>query len=198
MRHAHWISTHISPLLLAIGLSCSGEPKPEGASAVEEVAAPIVLADVLRLAEPLSAEQVDALMAWTEEEAPEIQAAAATILYRHDPVQYWPQLFAAFTIRDYLDREQGIYHFIPVEDMGAKVDEIEAQYPRDELHPASIFLYTFLHYRDLNQWTETKRNPRLSIARFFRGAYLANMLKGDVGVEAANRIDAETKAAMLA
>ncbi|MGB0954223.1 MAG: hypothetical protein ACPG31_13465 [Planctomycetota bacterium] len=155
------------------------------------------MADVFGMDQPLTPALVEVLLLQTTVGSPEVQAAAAVVLYRHDAEAHWPQLFEAFTIRDYVDREAGIYHFIPVEEMGDKVNEIEARRPRDDFYPAPVFIDTFLHYRDLNQWCETDKNPRLSIARFFRGALFGNLLGAEAAKEAANRIDAETKAAML-
>lgn len=158
---------------------------------------PWSLDNILLLEAPLTDAQRVALSIIVEEGEPELRAAAALILYREDTTNAWPWLLDTFAIRDYAKRAAGEYTFLTSEEMGSKIDEIDAAHPPSVSGNSPTMLRAFLHYQDLNLWVETVRNPRISVARFCRGALFGMVLGKEIGLEAANRIDLEIRNAMM-
>ena len=161
---------------------------------IQQAAAEPEFLAILRLHDPLDKEQVERLVRGYEEGSDEVKAAAVAVLYRHAPDIYWPQLFETFTVRNFKNREESEYHFIPMAEHQAVVDKIDAALPPCDLDPTPAFLQVFLHYRERDEWVKTEKDQNLSIARFSRGIFFYEVLGEDLGLKAMNRIDAQTEA----
>ncbi|PCJ53465.1 MAG: hypothetical protein COA70_09225 [Planctomycetota bacterium] len=118
-----------------------------------------------------------------------LRAAAAVILYREDPNQYWDTLFESYAVHDYVLRKQGIQNFIGAEEMASKLNEIESSCLDSGLGRTPVLLLAFLEYQEKNQWLEFEDGARISLARFFRTAFLAQMLPALDAEDIANRMD---------
>ena len=106
---------------------------------------------------------------------PEVRALRAALLYRADPAAYRAELHACFEIHDYAERSRGRKTDISQEAFLSRIREVEAAYPT--LQPQLVMLVTFVRSRDANLWF-VQGDQRISVARFLRGAFLAQVFKG--------------------
>lgn len=106
---------------------------------------------------------------------PEIQAVTAALLYRADPTRYRSALSSQFAVHDYAPRAKGVTQDISQEEFILKIKHIEQAYP--SLHPTVVLLVSFVHFRDANLWFP-QGSQKLSVSRFFRGAFFAQAFKG--------------------
>ena len=123
---------------------------------------------------------------------PEIQAISAVLLYRADPVRYRSALSSQFAVHDYAPRARGVTKDIDQEEFILKIKQIEQAYP--SLHPTVALLVSFVRFRDANLWFP-QGSQKLSVSRFFRGAFFAQAFKGS-GLDAAsvaNELDHEAR-----
>ena len=118
---------------------------------------------------------------------PEIQAISAALLYRADPVRYRSALSSQFAVHDYAPRARGVTKHISQEEFILKIKHIEQAHP--SLHPTFLLLVSFLQFRDANLWFP-QGSQKLSVSRFFRGAFFAQAFKG-------SRLDAVSVASAL-
>ena len=121
---------------------------------------------------------------------------AAALLFRHRPDRYRRIVFRTYAVRDYALQAQGRYNFIGRQELFDTLRDIETRNAglRDS---RLMLLLTFLHYRDANAWFYVKEQ-RISVARFFRTAFLTVILKGtDINsLRLVNAIDRATRKAM--
>src|SRR5262245_6869008 len=118
---------------------------------------------------------------------PEIRALRAALLYRVNPAPWDAELTATFTVHDYAERARGNVTNITQEDLVSKIKDIESSYP--SMNPQVVMLVAFVRYRDANLWF-AKGDQRFSLARFLRGAFLAQVFMG-------TSLDAVTVASQL-
>jgi hypothetical protein len=123
---------------------------------------------------------------------PEIQAVTAALLYRADPVRYRSALSSQFAVHDYAPRAKGVTEDISQEEFVLRIKQIEQAYP--SLHPTVVLLVSFVHFRNANLWFP-QGSQKLSVARFFRGAFFAQAFKGSRldAVAVANELDQEAR-----
>jgi hypothetical protein len=106
---------------------------------------------------------------------PEVRALRAALLYRADPTAYRSELHACFEVHDYAERARGKKTDISQEDFLSRIRKVEAAYP--SLPPQLVMLVSFVRNRDANLWFP-QGDQRISVARFLRGAFLAQVFKG--------------------
>jgi hypothetical protein len=122
-----------------------------------------------------------------------IRAMSAAMLYRLDQKEFKAALQEEFSVDDYQARSRGEYNFVSKETMLDVVKRIENRYPQitdNRIH----LLLAFSAFRNNNMWISTD-NGNISLARFFRSAFLAAVFKG-TGLDAAavaNAIDKKTQ-----
>ncbi len=121
-------------------------------------------------------------------------ALAATVLYRTDGGKHEKRLMELFAVDDYAARSRGRYTMITQADMAKIVAEIERRYGPSLTDRRVLLLLIFWHYRERNEWV-MRGEQRLSLARFFRTAFLTAAFQGSGidAVELANRIDQNTQ-----
>lgn len=119
---------------------------------------------------------------------PEIRALKAALLYRADPVKWGPELLATFSIHDYALRARGEATELSQEEFISRIKKVESSYP--SLRPQLVMLVAFIQFRDANLWF-SQGAERVSVARFLRGAFLAQVFKGSSldPVSVANQLD---------
>lgn len=106
---------------------------------------------------------------------PEVRALRAALLYRADPSAYGSELHACFEVHDYAERSRGKKTDISQEAFLSRIREVEAAYP--SLSPQLVMLVSFVRTRDANLWFP-QGDKTISVARFLRGAFLAQVFKG--------------------
>ena len=137
--------------------------------------------------------QKEMLLRFSKSTAYPLQAFAIAFLYKEEPAIYSDQLFHAFSINDYSARSQGDYRFVPKDDPMKTLKQIESTYPSLQEKRAQLLL-AFWQYRDQNKWIRVK-DHNLSLARFFRSAFLASIFKGSDldAVSITNKMDIQTQ-----
>ncbi len=105
-----------------------------------------------------------------------VRALSAALLYRGRPNIHRAALYEAFTVNDYAARRRGEYHFVSKETMLDAIRQVERRYPQITDQRVQLLL-VFSHFRDKNAWIRTNDGD-ISLARFFRSAFLAAVYKG--------------------
>ena len=126
---------------------------------------------------------------------PAASALASVVLYKADPKKHEGQFYEAFAIRDYSERSKGNYTVISPQTVASELRDIEGRYKDRITDRRASLLLAFCLYQDQNKWF-MKEGQRISLARFFRGAFLSSALKGtDIDVLGlTNDIDRRTDA----
>jgi hypothetical protein len=122
-----------------------------------------------------------------------IRAMSTAILYRLNQNAYESALQEEFSVNDYQARSRDEYNFILKEAMSDVIKNIENRYPQIS-DKRSQLLLAFCAFRQNNMWIRTD-NGNISLARFFRTAFLAAVFKG-TGLDAvavADSIDQKTQ-----
>ena len=122
-----------------------------------------------------------------------LRAMSAAILYRLNQKAYQAALHEEFSVNDYQARSRGEYNVISKEAMLDVIKRIENRYPQIT-DKRSQLLLAFYAFRNNNMWISTDKG-NISLARFFRSAFLAAVFKG-TGLDAAaivNSIDQKTQ-----
>jgi hypothetical protein len=109
-------------------------------------------------------------------------------------MKWGPDLAASFAIHAYAARARGETHDISQEEFVARIKKVESSYP--SLSAQMAMLAAFVELRDANLWFP-QGNQRVSVARFLRGAFLAQVFKGTSldPVVVANQLDQEARKA---
>jgi hypothetical protein len=118
---------------------------------------------------------------------PEVRALRSALLYRADPARYGADFEANFAIDDYAMRARGKTTDISQQDFLARIKDVESTYP--SLSPQLVMLVSFVRSREANMWF-VQAEQHVSVARFLRGAFLAQVFKGST-------LDAATVAGSL-
>jgi hypothetical protein len=123
---------------------------------------------------------------------PEIQALTAALLYRADPIKYRSALSSQFAINDYAARAKGVTVNISQEEFISRIKQTDQTYP--SLRPSVALLVNFVRLREANLWFP-KGDQRLSVSRFLRGAFFAQVFMGSGlhPVTVANELDQEAR-----
>jgi len=121
-------------------------------------------------------------------------ALSVAVLFVRDSKTYTQQFYDAFSVHDYLERAQGNTFIVSQEAMLSDIRNIENRYREEIQDKRVLLLLSYCFYRDQNKWIVIN-DQRISVARFFRTAFLASMLKGtDIdAVKLANEIDKRTQ-----
>lgn len=120
-----------------------------------------------------------------------INILAAAILYKSDTVFYEDVLSEYFTVYDYSERARGGRNVISQDDFIAAVGKIEKQVDKEFSKRYLNFLFGYWYYRDRNEWVTLMVDEPVSVARFFRTAFLSAVLdlrQGQI-LTLANRLD---------
>lgn len=123
-----------------------------------------------------------------------VRAMSAAMLYRLDQKAYRDALQKEFSVDDYQARSRGEHNFISSDAMLEVVGKIENRYPQIT-DKRILLLLAFSTFRNNNMWISTAKKGNISLARFFRTAFLASVFEG-TGLDAAavaNSIDKETQ-----
>lgn len=123
-----------------------------------------------------------------------VSALAAAVLYVRNPKEYEEPFNNAFAIHDYADRSRGRYNILARERMLSDVKDIESRYKDQVEDKRVLLLLGYCVYRDQNTWMLVD-GRRVSVARFFRTAFLSSILQGTQidPVRVANEIDRRTE-----
>ena len=116
-----------------------------------------------------------AIEATSDRGRPEVRALRAALLYRADPRRWASDLAASFAIHDYAARARGETNDISQEDFVSRIKRVESSHPA--LTPQVMMLVAFVELREANLWF-AQNDQRVSVARFLRGAFLAQVFKG--------------------
>lgn len=140
----------------------------------------------------LDPQEVSLLESALSSPRPEVRALSAALLFRTDPQKYRAQLASHFAVNDYAARAKGRIKMISQDDLVAKVKQLEREVPG--LEPSLMLVVSFVAFRDSNLWFR-QGDQNLSVARFFRTAFLAQALKGTKPdpVVVANELDQEAR-----
>lgn len=124
---------------------------------------------------------------------------ATVALYKQNQAKYEPMIVDNFSVHDYVDRSKGKYNYVGREELEKSVIAVGEMNSKIGDERVKL-LILFLHYRDQNKWVMTEKAGKLSLARFFRSAFLSSVFRDKVQdiLELANRIDQETQKADLA
>jgi len=129
-------------------------------------------------------------------DSPVCPAAALSVaaLFVRDSKKYNQQFYDAFSVHDYLERAKGNTLIISQEAMLSDMRNIENRYSDEIQDKRVLLLLSYCFYRDQNKWA-VMNDQRISLARFFRTAFLASILKGTPidAVKLANEIDKRTQ-----
>ena len=106
-----------------------------------------------------------------------VRVLSGVLLYRRDPDRYRNALFAELVIDDYAERSAGKYNDIGKDEALAVMDTAAAAAEGISDQRVQMVL-GFCALKDKNLWMKAPDGSRLSLARFFRGAALASLLKG--------------------
>lgn len=122
-----------------------------------------------------------------------VRVLSGVLLYRRDPDAYRNALFAELVIDDYAERSAGKYNDVDKDEAIAAMDAASVA-PEGISDQRIQMVLGFCALRDKNLWMKTPDGSRLSLARFFRGAALASLLKGtdEDAVAITSAIDAHT------
>lgn len=115
-----------------------------------------------------------------------VRAMSTALLYRLNQKAYQAALHEEFSVNDYQARSRGNYNYISKEAMLDIVKRIERRYPKIT-DKRSQLLLVFYAFRNNNVWMSTGKG-NISLARFFRTAFLAAVFKG-TGLDAAAMAD---------
>ena len=123
---------------------------------------------------------------------PEVRALRSALLYRADPSKYGASFEANFAINDYASRAAGKPTDISQQDFVARIKDVESSYPG--LSPQLVMLVSYVRNREANLWF-VRGEQHVSVARFLRGAFLAQVFKGSAldPVTVANGLDQRTR-----
>lgn len=140
----------------------------------------------------LDRQEVSLLESALSSPRPEVRALSAALLFRTDPQKYRAELTSHFAVNDYAARAKGQIQMISQDDLVAKVKHLEREVPG--LEPSLMLVVGFVAFRDSNLWFR-QGDQNLSVARFFRSAFLAQALKGTKPdpVTVANELDQEAR-----
>ena len=140
----------------------------------------------------LDPQEVSLLESALSSPRPEVRALSAALLFRTDPQTYRAQLASHFAVNDYAARAKGRIKMISQDDLVAKVKQLEREVPG--LEASLMLVVSFVAFRDSNLWFR-QGDQNLSVARFFRTAFLAQALKGTKPdpVVVANELDQEAR-----
>jgi hypothetical protein len=108
-------------------------------------------------------------------EYPIVAALAAAIAYKNDK-KYQARLFDAFAVNDFSKQAKGEMTTVETSKVADQVQAMEkanAGLKNKSLH----LLATFFFYRDRNEWM-LKGKDKISVARYFRGAFLSAYYRG--------------------
>lgn len=124
-----------------------------------------------------------------------VSILAAALLYKSDPSTYEDQFYQAFSIHDYSARTKGKGEVITGKEMLSAVKGLEAEYKGKITDSRVFLLLAYCHYKDQNKSIELNQQ-RISVARFFRSAFLSAVLKDtDIDVIAlTNGLDKKARA----
>ena len=124
-----------------------------------------------------------------------VRAFATVLLFRIDTAKYIDQFTELFAIHDYKARASDEHNMSSQAKMLEEFQEIQASHPTI-IDNRLRGLLMFAHVRDANLWVDI-RDQRVSMSRFFRSAFLADIFKGygiDV-VKVQIEMDSRTEAA---
>ena len=122
-----------------------------------------------------------------------IRSFCSAILYKKNQKKYREVFYGCFTVNDYDSRSNGEYNMIQQTDMLNTVKAIEDNGKILEEKSYNLLL-CYCWYRDRNEWIQTD-NQKMSISRFFRGAFLgSNFKETNIDVlSLANKLDKEAQ-----
>lgn len=115
-------------------------------------------------------------LAVSEQDSCPVKLTKLAALYRFRPDQYRNAFFEMLVIDDYAARDNGNYHFVAGDQVGAIVGESIRDFgkPDDKRFALGV---AYCALRDKNLWLDSTDRGRLSLARFMRSAFLAAILK---------------------
>lgn len=122
-----------------------------------------------------------------------VRVLSGVLLYRRNPDRYRNALFAELVIDDYAERSAGKYNEIGIDEAVSAMDAASVA-PEGITDQRIQMVIGFCALKDRNLWTKARDGSRMSLARFFRGAALASLLKGtdEDTVAITSAIDAHT------
>lgn len=122
-----------------------------------------------------------------------VRVLSGILLYRRYPDTYRNALFAELIIDDYAERSAGRYNDVDKDEAMAAMDTATVA-PEGVSDQRVQMVLGFCALKDKNLWMKAPDGSRLSLARFFRGAALASLLKGtdEDAVAITSAIDAHT------
>ncbi len=128
-----------------------------------------------------------------ESRACAVRVLSGVLLYRRDPDRYRNALFAELVIDDYAERSAGTYNEIGTDEAASAMDAASVA-PEGITDQRVRMVIGFCALKGRNLWMKARDGSRLSLARFFRGAALASLLKGtdEDTVAITSAIDAHT------
>ena len=119
----------------------------------------------------------------------ELRKLSTAVLFKYDQ-GYKNNLYEEFAVRDSNEINQGIYNYESSDYVVKSIEEIEKEEPYSSRQELTL-LKLFCDLQDKNIWIKIEEDPgKLSMARFFRGAFLEKVLGFELDtVELANDID---------
>lgn len=121
-------------------------------------------------------EEKDSLIATLESSDCGLRKLATAVLFKYDE-SYEEELFDEFAIRDYFERQNGRYNYVDTDFVSQIIEGVEVRYP--EYDSTVHSLYTFCEVQEKNYW-QAVDNRKISVARLFRGAFLAQILEPQI------------------
>jgi len=97
-----------------------------------------------------------------------LRKSSVAVLFKYDD-SYEEDFEKEFAIIDYIERSNGEYNFLEIEEIAKKIKEIEnnPEVPNN----FAVLINLFCEYQDKNIWVDTAQG-KISQSRFFRGAFL--------------------------
>lgn len=129
----------------------------------------------------------------TKSDSCEVNSAKAILRFKKYGMKEMEELFDQFSVDDYKERNKGNYNLWSPGKITQLTGELERKYTNVS-DKRLYMLIMFCETKDKNLWVNTE-SGRLSVARFFRSAFLASVLDNTVhdAVELSNAIDMETQ-----
>jgi hypothetical protein len=120
-----------------------------------------------------------------------INILAAAILYKSDSIFYENVLDDYFTVNDYSERAGGKQNIISQDNFVTTIGKIERQVDKEFAKRDLTFLFGYWYFRDRNEWVPLMTDQPVSVARFFRTAFLSAVLDLEQGhiLKLATRLD---------
>lgn len=152
-----------------------------------------VVAELLALQARLDDDTAEVSTTALTSEACAVRLLSGALLYRRDPNRYRNALFAELVVDDYAERSAGKYNEIGTDEAVSVMDAASVA-PEGITDQRIQMVIGFCALKDKNLWMKARDGSRISLARFFRGAALASLLKGTDEDAAAitSAIDAHT------